>query len=247
MKTVCHKMGEDNTPFFCKATATQNHYLKKKPYRHISTIFLFSFFPSGGVTLVGVLPTGLPRLFEAGFVNMYLESLNFIAIHHNEEGIGHVNHIFQAYDARVVHQLKDPCLVQHIGGVVAAVEGGDGFAHIQVILIETLWKSETLKTQPDIPSGPLPQHLTHRVVSGQLGKRLSEVASTDIISNIFSFEPKRDHILSLPNLLLFTQMPLELFSLRNISVLFKTILHWHLDTTFSHLLMLLSDSMMTMT
>ena len=109
---------------------TKPLFKKKKPYRHISIIFSFSFFPSGGVTLVGLLPTGLPRLFEAGFVHMYLESLNFSAIHHNDEGIGHVDHIFQAYETRVVHQLKDPCLVQHIGGAVAAVEGGDGCAHM---------------------------------------------------------------------------------------------------------------------
>ena len=90
---------------------------------------------------------------------MYLESLNFIAIHHNEEGIGHVDHIFQVYDARVVHQLKDPCLVQHIGGAVAAAEGGDGCAHIPVILIETLCKSKTLKPSLTSPQAPFPSTL----------------------------------------------------------------------------------------
>ena len=81
-------------------------------------------------------------------------------LHHIEEEIGCVNHILQVYNAREVHRLKDPYLVQHIGGAVAVVEGGD----ICVLARDLngnpvqVWHPEA---QPDIPSGPLPQHLDH--------------------------------------------------------------------------------------
>ena len=39
-----------------------------------------------------------------------------------------MNHILQSCDARVVHRLKDPYLLQHVGGAVAAFEGGDNCA-----------------------------------------------------------------------------------------------------------------------
>ena len=86
-----------------------------------------------------------------------------------------------------------------------------------------------------------------------LGGKLSEVASIDMNTNTFLFEPKkkifklcsRGHILSLPTLVLFTQMLLELFSLRKTPVLFMTILHWHLDTAFSHLLPHFFEFLMT--
>ena len=55
-------------------------------------------------------------------------------LHHNEQEIGSVNHILQVYDARVLHRLKDPYLVQHVGGAVAAVEGGDDWQ-----LADDLW------------------------------------------------------------------------------------------------------------
>ena len=88
---------------------------------------------------------------------------------HYEEEIGCVDHILEAYDARVVHQLKDPYLVQHVGGAVAVVEGGDDCALESDLYSNPVqvWHPET---QPDIPSGPLPQHLVYRVFSGQLGR-----------------------------------------------------------------------------
>ena len=72
-------------------------------------------------------------------------------------------------------------------------------------------------------------------------------------TNNFLFEPAkqtsdlslRGHILSFPTLLPFNQMPLELLSLRKTPVLFLTIVHWHLDTVFSHLLPPMTDSLMT--
>ena len=39
-------------------------------------------------------------------------------LQHDEQEFGRVNHILQVYDARMVHQLKDPYLVQHVGGAV---------------------------------------------------------------------------------------------------------------------------------
>ena len=81
-------------------------------------------------------------------------------VQHVEEEIGLVDHIFQVYDARVVHRLKDPYLVQHVGGAVVAVEGADDCAlasdldgnPVQV------WHPEA---QLNLSSGPLPQHLAH--------------------------------------------------------------------------------------
>ena len=52
-------------------------------------------------------------------------------LQHNEQEIEHADHILTAYDAWVVHQLKDPYLVQNVGGpiaAVAAVEGCDNSA-----------------------------------------------------------------------------------------------------------------------
>ena len=115
--------------------------------------------------------------------------------------------------------MKDPYLVQHVGGAVAAIEGGDDFALASGIdgnLVQ-VWHPDP---QLVLPSGPLSQHLDHCVLCGQLGREA--VSSIDMNTNTFSFKPKkqvsemrsRGQLLSLPTLLLCNQMPLELLSLR---------------------------------
>ena len=115
---------------------------------------------------------------------------------------------------------------------------------LQMILMVTLCKSGTMKSSVTSPAGPNPKHLSHCVLGDQLVGKLSEVASININKNTFLFEPSkqisqlcpRGHTLSLPTMLPFIQMLFELLSLRKTPVLFLTMLQWHLDTTFSHLL-----------
>ena len=73
----------------------------------------------------------------------------------------------QVYDARVVQGLKDLYLFQHIGGAVAAVEGGDDVADDLVGNPVQVWHPEA---KHELLAGPLFQHLAHRVLGGQLGR-----------------------------------------------------------------------------
>ena len=61
----------------------------------------------------------------------------------------------------------DPYLVQPVGGAFATIEGGDDCALASVLDSNPVqvWHPEA---QPDIPSGPLPQHIAHCVLIGQL-------------------------------------------------------------------------------
>ena len=94
--------------------------------------------------------------------------------------------------------------------------------HLQVILMATLCKSGALKPSLTYTQAPFLSTLLTFYLVVNSREKLSEVASIDMNMNTFLFEPKkqiyelclRDHILSLPTLLLFTQMPLELFCLR---------------------------------
>ena len=54
-------------------------------------------------------------------------------------------HSVKVYDARVAHRLKDPYLVQKIGGAVAVVDSGDGCAFADDLDGNPLCKSGTLK------------------------------------------------------------------------------------------------------
>ena len=93
---------------------------------------------------------------------------------------------------------------------------------LQVILIVTLCNSGTLNPSLTSPQAPFPSTLLTVYLVVNSGGKLSEVASIDMNTNTFLFEPKKQiselcssgHILSLPILLLFTQMSLALFSLR---------------------------------
>ena len=95
-----------------------------------------------------------------------------------------------------------------------------------IFLMVTLCKSQTLKPSLTSHLTPIPSTLLTMYLVVNSGGRLSQVASIDMNTNNFLFKPKkqisdvcsRGHILSLPNLLLFTQKQLELFSLRKTPV-----------------------------
>ena len=65
----------------------------------------------------------------------------------------------------MAHRLKDPYLVQHAGGAVAAIEVGDNCALADDLGGNPvqIWQPEA---QPDLPAGPLPQHFAHHVLGG---------------------------------------------------------------------------------
>ena len=89
---------------------------------------------------------------------------------------------------------------------------------LQGILIATLCNSGTLKSSLTYPQAPFPSTLLTVYLVVNSGGKLLEVASINMTTNTFLFVPKkqisqlcsRGHILSLPTLLLLTQMPLKL-------------------------------------